>query len=56
LTSNLFFVNGEIAAKIKTLSGHPGPYLDDLAELQLRTAKAITRLQAGTTNDSGALH
>lgn len=56
LASNLSLINAEMTAKIKTLAGHPGPYLDDLAELQLRTAKAITRLQNGTTNDSAARH
>jgi hypothetical protein len=45
LSTNLVEMSGAITAKAKQLSGSPGPYLDDLTELQRGVEKAIAQLR-----------
>jgi hypothetical protein len=45
LSTNLVEMSDAIAAKAKQLSGSPGPYLDDLTELQRGVEKAIAQLR-----------
>jgi hypothetical protein len=45
LSTNLVEMAGAISAKAKQLSNSPGPYLDDLTELQVHVERAIARLK-----------
>ena len=53
LTTNLIEVQTEVTVKLKALAEHPGPYVDDLSELQAHIGKAVAQLrkhQATSTN------
>lgn len=53
LTTNLVELQSEVAVKLKALAEHPGPYVDELSELQAHIGKAMAQLrkhQATSTN------
>ena len=58
LTTNLTELQIEVAVKLKTLAEHPGPYVDDLSELQAHIGKALEQLptdpNASTNNPAKA--
>jgi hypothetical protein len=58
LTTNLIEVQTEVAVKLKALADHPGPYMDDLSELQAHIGKAVEQLRtdssASTNNPAKA--
>jgi hypothetical protein len=45
LTTHLIEVQREVAVKLKALAEHPGPYVDDLSELQAHIGKAVECLR-----------
>jgi len=58
LTTNLTELQIEVAVKLKALAEHPGPYVDDLSELQAHIGKALEQLptdpNASTNNPAKA--
>jgi len=56
LTTNLSELQTEVAVKVKALAEHPGPYVDDLSELQVHIGKAIEELRTGSNASTSNPH